>query len=330
MVDDAYAMDSFGGVFNGFLQTIWHPNGPPYYKPEVLWTERPPLPFEPDRLYVLDELSDPSNYAHLLVDTLLPTIGVAQVYGEDPANVQLVETVNCHTWHKPDMLIPGLNKPASEVCEKNLRVWPPALLAHPMLLPPYGRDMCFRRLVMGQAGSMSLAGEFARGAITRAARTRLYEGLGLDPAARPSAHHILVLVKKKFIKDVEVPDICGTVRGWAAWWPEVTVTCIVPAEVTLREQIEALSKATVVVSEHGSTSYSCMFQVPGTSLLLLAPVKTGVLKWAKEPQVMLYFADLFVLYLDESRWVDKVAVPLLQSALDRAGKSLGQRFPCPV
>ena len=89
------------------------------------------------------------------------------------------------------------------------------------------------------------------------------------------------------------------------------------------QQFKILSTASVVVSEHGSTTYASMFQVPGSALLIVAPVSKGEFKWAKEPQVMLYLTDLYTLYLDDGRIASGKAPAVLQYVLYRAGEMLG-------
>ena len=116
-------------------------------------------------------------------------------------------------------------------------------------------------------------------------------------------------------------DICGSVRSWAASWPTLKVTCATPAKMSLKDQMELLATASVVVSEHGATLYTCMFQVPGSALLVVAPVSKGGSKWAKEPQVMLYLTDLFTIYLDDDRIARGEASHTLQLLLSRAGQA---------
>ena len=76
------------------------------------------------------------------------------------------------------------------------------------------------------------------------------------------------------------------------------VECATPGELGVREQLEALGRATVVVCEHGSTSYVALFMRPGASIVAVVP--TGAPD-AKEGMVLLFLPDVNAYFISQER-----------------------------
>jgi len=99
------------------------------------------------------------------------------------------------------------------------------------------------------------------------------------------------------------------------------VDCLTPQSLSPLQQLKAVSTATLVVAENGSTGYLALFQRPGSCFLsILSRHETA---GGKEPQVLLYLTDVQVLYASEGDLVDKNEGPgTLLLALTRAGARL--------
>lgn len=284
------------------------------YAPTVVSGPRPASYFmmPAERFYILNELSYAMNFGHLLIDSILPAYSVAQVLGEDIANVQLVGVVSCST-----LQLQPLNGP--DACRVNMERWMAPLFDHPYLLPPFSEPLCFRRLVAGQFYTLSHMYHHRSQAI-RAARAHLHSALGVPLTKQITSHHVVVQLKHVQAAWVEYSTVCSDVRAWAATFtPQPAVTCLVSADVSVREQLELIANATVTVAEHGSTNYLSLFQPPGSSLLMI--VTSGE---AKEAQVFLYNTDVQAFYLSLDAVRRRGEGPgALRLALERAGIRLG-------
>ena len=276
-------------------------------------------PFAPtDRTYLLGELSFVENFGHLIIDTILPAFAVADVYGLDMEHVQLLDTRSCETV-PTTILVDSEGNLAVELCRRNLERWAELLLVHPLLQAPIS-DSCYERLIVGHAVSFSLTGLYAhRASAIRAMRKRMYERLGMSPAFTSTKHTIMVLEKKVLLASIKYPGICKDVRAWAErLHPTPDITCIVPGALTVKQQLQHMTAASLVVAEHGTTTYLSLFQKEGSSLLVVVPDGNS----AKEVQTLLFNTDVQAWYFSLSR-MQKEGAGALFLALERAGKRLG-------
>ena len=280
------------------------------------------LPFhDDDRVYIMGELSNAQNYGHLLIDTILPTLSVAEAYGLPPRDTQYVGFVNCATMVMGADSTPlGSN---ADQCLRHVDRWMRPILERPPLFPPHA-DGCFRRAIYGHEPQLSLAGLYLhRGSAMRTARQRLYKSLGIASRAdfADMPHRIVVLLKVVLVVGVELENLCTDVRKWASELvPEPKVDCIKPGDFSVKEQLEIVGNATLVVAEHGSTTYMSMFQPPGTSMLVIVPYATIP---AKEVQVLLFNIDVQTFYAVYGPLVEEGKGPgTLLMALERADRRL--------
>ncbi len=271
------------------------------FLPRVVLGPRPAgLPFhEDDRVYIMGELSHSQNYGHLLVDSVLPTLSVADAFGLAPAQTQYVGFTNCSTFAMAVGETP--QGPNSVVCERQVERWMVPILSRPPLFPPHA-DGCFRRAIYGHEHQFSLGGMYLhRSAAMRTARLQLHRALGVSPHVDFSVrtHKVVVLQKVPLYTAEFLTTMCENVKRWAAAIePQPDVECFKPGEFSVKKQLETISTATTVVAEHGSTSYMSMFQPPGSSLLILVP--SVDLTPFKEVQVLLYNTDVSTCYITSS------------------------------
>jgi hypothetical protein len=263
----------------------------------------PRLPYAPrDRLYSLTTLNNAQNYAHVLLDTVLPAYALADFFGVAIDDVQHALLTNCDTYSNAHWVTKTTGASFSAQCWANFERW------YSLLMPRAPRDAggggaadaCYGAAVMGEAGPFSIAlfgGHFARAAPARALRRRAHAALGLAAdggGAPPTAHRLLVLLMSAQ-GSAAVPDLCGRVKAAAAGRD---VECATPGELGVREQLEALGRATVVVCEHGSTSYVALFMRPGASIVAVVP--TGAPD-AKEGMVLLFLPDVNAYFISQER-----------------------------
>ena len=224
------------------------------YLPELVYGPRPAtLPFrEDDRMYVMGELSNAQNFGHLLMDTILPTLSVAGAYGLPTHETQYVGLTSCESMRMGQgETAQGKN---SVQCQKNVERWLLPILDLPPLFPPHA-DGCFRRLLYGHEHQLSLANMFLhRSSAIRTARLKLHESLGVDPRVDFSARRHEIVVMQKVVLHVgeALPGLCDAVKRFsAALSPEPAVLCFKPGDKSVKEQLEIISTATLLVAEHG-------------------------------------------------------------------------------
>ena len=274
-------------------------------------------------LHALDRMSDPSNYAHLLGDSLMPAFSGAAIFGDDPLRIALVSVNNCSTFcgvpgmrHMPcDVPLPNLGGLyPRDLCRHNLNQWGGALLAG-YQLPPHA-DGCFEDLMLGHSHALSLGHNYPhRGLAMRMARVVAHSHLGLPlPEKGPplAELHVQVWIKGIVNSAPVGLDVCNIVQSWIP--ASVRVTCISPSKMTAREQIEAIANVSVVVTEHGSTTHLSSFMRPGSSLLVFGN---------REAFVTFTNPDVRALYVDPNEALTGTGYAAFMLSIVTAGKRLG-------
>lgn len=184
-----------------------------------------------DRMYVLDEISYGYNYGHVLIDSILPAYSIAEVYGVDIENVQMVGWRSCETLRVDT---------DPSLCRVNMARWMNNLFDHPYLEPPYKEPVCFRQLLVGQSGSMALNGMYLhRSQTIRKARLRLHQRLGVPAISRFTAHTVVVHRKRQVVHATQFSFLCESVKEWAQHLSPVPhVICSWTADLEPKEQLE--------------------------------------------------------------------------------------------
>jgi hypothetical protein len=283
------------------------------------------LPYAPrDRLWSLTTLNNAQNYAHVLLDTILPAFALADFFGVAVEDVQHALLTNCNTFANAHWVSKGSGASFSAQCWANFEKWYGLLLPHaPRDAGAAGGDACYGAAVLGEAGPFSIAlfgGHFSRAAAARAMRRRALAAVGLPAhgAPPPARHRLLVLRISAAGGAPALPELCARVRAGAGGRD---VACATPGELGVREQLEALAAATVVVCEHGSTSYAALFMPPGASIVAVVPAAAPD---AKEGMVLLFLPDVNAFYLPQERFErDAELAGALELAVKRAGERMG-------
>ena len=147
-------------------------------------------------------------------------------------------------------------------------------------------------LIVGQSSAFSLRSlDLQRARAARLAIASMAVHLEIQ-VARPLAHRVLVFVKSG--RNAALPELCGLVQNTTD--PLISIRCIEPSLLPLREQFRAAQEATVIVSEHGTLSYGALFAQEGAVLICI-----GREALLKEPQVMLFMVHVRTFYLPVER-----------------------------
>jgi hypothetical protein len=303
------------------------------FKPRVVQGPRPAhLPFAPPgRLYVQTSLNNAQNFAHLLLDTILPAYAAADFYGLGVEDVQHVGLTTCSTFPNNGWVSKG-GASFSASCYENFNRWYEPLMPHPYLDGRAAGDVCFEAMVMGQDALFSSAlfgGHTGRARAVRAMRER---ALAFAAAAAEGSsgerrggvgggglrRRVQVLMQ---YNPTNAPsalgDLCELVKEGLQGRHGLDVQCSVPGAQSLADQLRDIREADLAVCEHGSTCYAALFLSPGAALLSIVPSTAPT---AKEGHVLLFLSDVAVLYLEEGRARIKGELQgALALALQRAG-----------
>ena len=134
----------------------------------------------------------------------------------------------------------------------------------------------------------------------RDVRDRIYDSLNINKSWKPYAHRITVLLKRRGISGPpRWPELCSDVINIATLLKdefvfnnEFIVTCIDPVTLTLEEEIRAIHKSTIIISEHGTLSLAVLYAVDGTVLITI-----GHNALLKEPQMLLFATHFQTFYM---------------------------------
>jgi hypothetical protein len=195
-------------------------------------------------------------------------------------------------------------------------------------MPPFKGNFCARRMLVGAASSFSTGAYYMnRAATARAVRVAACARLGVSPAPPLAAHRVVVFEKRVEHVGVNYAGLCDDVRGWAARVaPRPHIDCIVPALMTVREQLEMSANTTAYVIEVGSTAMGAvLFGRPGASVISITPKSSdqSIAHHLKISQVALFVADVQAWYLEAEELGNGGKGPgALLLALKRAGTRL--------
>lgn len=270
--------------------------------------------------YLLGSLGYAYNYAHMLLNTVMPAYGAALLFGYDLARLQLILLNSCDTLSF--FGVPSTDAWRTEMCRKNMDNWVQPFFSLPVRHAEDSGDVCFHELIAGHEATFSIGPFPSRGEVIRAMRRHLYTTLGLAPdPPHPTHYSVLVMVKVFQSAAVEFPTLCGDLKALAATLrPPPSIKCITPATMTSEEQVRALQRTSLIIVEHGSTAHVSYFALPGSSLIQIVPDIPS--DTYKEAQFLLFNVDVQAWYLPFSQLpVD--GANMMRLALRRTGENWG-------
>ena len=254
----------------------------------LLWSPGTRLSPLPQRLpllsnvtFMLNGNSNSDNFAHLLVDDLIPSLAALSLFGLPLDSGQLLSQYGCResmAYYKPDDLNPITHRSRSEVCRENFDQYTPLILGRRVvdLTDEWkGRTVCVTQLIAGQSSLFSLRTlDVERGLSLRTARDLIVERLGLGSVPRPAIHNVMVLLKQPSFDSPTWSALCEDTRALVqAINPAIAIRCFNPVTQTIEEQVRESLQSSLIVTEHGATSYGALYGHDGVVLLSIATRK---------------------------------------------------------
>jgi hypothetical protein len=276
--------------------------------------------------FLLGEKSFSDNFAHLLIDDLIPALQGLSMFDFPLDSGLLLSLSGCSRaseLYNPDDITPYANRPRKDVCFDNYNTYAPLLLGRPMVDVRQewkGATVCMRHALAGHSSVFGLRTlDVERAPSFRWARDRIVQGLGLAAIPRPQRHSVAVLSKRLGFAGGSIwatlcEDTDATVR---AIDPSIPVRCYDPVGQNLTAQVQSSLESTLVVAEHGTTSYTAMFGHDGLVLVSIADRAM-----VKDMQINLYLTHVDTYYMaHEDRGTHFEG--MLRFALARAAVNFG-------
>eukprot|EP00965_Chrysotila_dentata_P204576 6182418-Pleurochrysis_carterae.AAC.1 len=256
------------------------------YKHHARWSPELvpyPLPAEHDMLQNLHLLSAPfipTNLGHVIWEEAFPLLlAMAQlgIYTERPT---IVRTLGCNESTKGVRLCrkfeSGFVRPLQGHDAASSEAPPSALQTLRELrarVASLRRPVCFARLLVGGYHDMFNAESHAgKEPLIALYRERVLQFHGVDPAYVPTEHRALLLRKDGRRGMANVDAVFDFMRGGCDGQCDELrsrVQMMSPQLLTIREQLEAISRATIAVSPAGGVSMALPFLPQGACVILV-------------------------------------------------------------
>lgn len=293
--------ESFNARADRTLVYLGYPEGTDW-SPEI---ETGPLPrgvsLDASSTFLLNENSHSDNFGHILFDDLIPGLQALSVFNfplDSGLLLSLSACVETTPHYAPYQNNPYENKPRRDVCLENYRTYAPAVLGREMVdvrKEWKGKTICMRNLIAGFSSAFSLGTlDMERAPSLRWARDRIAKSLGLSRLPRPQTQRVLVLSKKPgFQGGPTWPTLCeDTKAAIMAIDPSVAIDCFDPIQQKFEDQVKTSLQSTLIIAEHGTTSYGALYGHDGIVLLSI-----GDRALLKEVQVNLYATHFDTYYM---------------------------------
>jgi len=274
------------------------------WSPKVIHGPLPPeAPINSSAIFLLSENSYSDNFAHLLIDDLIPALQGLSVFNFNRNDGLLLSLSGCaktSRFYQPDSITPYANRTRRDVCLDNYSVYTPLVLGRPFIdikTEWIGKTVCLRHVLAGHSSLVSLRTlDVQRASSLRSARDRIVNELGLAALPPPSSQRVLVLTKRTGFNGGPIwPTLCqDTERMFATIDPKIPIHCMDPVEKSVQDQARHCRDSTIIVAEQGTTGYTAMYGHDGTVLLLLASRKV-----VKDLQISLYTNHVQTYFLAE-------------------------------
>jgi hypothetical protein len=236
------------------------------------------VPLLSNASFLLNGNSNSDNFAHLLLDDLIPSLTALSLFGLPLESGQLLSQNGCRRamqYYDPNDINLIKNRSRSEVCRENFDLYTPLVLGrHVVDLAREwnGTTVCVKHLIAGQSSAFYLRSlDLERGMSLRVARNLIVQRLGLDGVGPPASHDVMVLLKQSSFSSPTWTDLCEDTRTIIrAISPDIPVRCFNPVDQTIGEQVLESLQSSLIVAEHGTTSYRAIFGHDGTVLLSIS------------------------------------------------------------
>jgi hypothetical protein len=303
-------------VKSGYVGDIWAP---------LISNEPLPSDLEYDSkfIYFYTSNSFDDNFAHLLIDDLFPVLAACNVFNLPTSKVKLIHN-SCKNqqWGDKDLCVYNRTKTRKQVCFENMDTYSPLVLGSRALDLNDIDNKCFKELVVGHSSAFSLQAIDLERAITlRSARDAIARNSGTAWGSRPTQNRIFVLLKRTgYQGPPDIATLCEDVeRVTKEIDASVEIYCVDPLTISVVEQIAEARKSTVVIAEHGTTSYSILFAHDGAVLLSIGSTES-----LKESQVMLFATHFETIYLARENYI--WLKDYVKQALKKAKRSFSRDY----
>ena len=295
------------------------------------------IPYSNTTYNLLYETSFSDNFGHFLIDDMLPQLFAFDMW-DIPVTSDDVTLVISNFCELKEMTASGLVDIKSPLnpsitrkraCMKKYKEMLGYIFDFPLQTND-DVDMCFKYLIAGQSHTFSLNSlTLGRGGFLRKFRNLIVDRSGLSHLlnTKTSHHHrVLVLTKDrgwtsadKFLKN----NLCSLVKQFAEILsPAVEVNCFANvSDISFQDQLKLSLTSTLLITEHGTLSYSTLFLRDGLVSIVLAANETF-----KEPQILLHLTHSQVYYLN-TEMIDKDLYPMMELGLSQASQNLGIEMP---
>ena len=238
------------------------------------------------------------NYGHILIDNMLSTFAAALMYNIPTYKIHQIFESQCLKFAKvnPHGKSPsGINNMTNhEECVKHITELDDYLFDHrAIFLDDYvstGVRICFRTLIAGHASAYSQkAWDLSRGIILRSFRDYVVQrleskglihldqlieednlilvplrgkGLAMEDEHKDHLNHVLCEGVKESLHLLQLHD-------------EYKVLCTYPHALTFPEEVQLAQQAKIIVSFHGTISYSTFFVRDDTQVIIVTENKVN-------------------------------------------------------
>ena len=277
-------------------------NGGYFKVPWKFLIKTTPVPFdisyEKDDVFLFVDPSFSDNFGHHLIDDLFPALAAMNIFNIKFSRGSIIYN-DCRMSFYANWTSAVNNKPRWILCEKNWRIYPKLVFGREAVNLQnewLGKTVCMSRLIVGQSSALSLrALDFQRAVTVRQGRNAILRNLGIvGNATRSENMTILVLLRGPGLNGGALwPTLCKDVKAICQKLNStMTVICSTPASQSVADQASDAQDADIIVAEHGTVSYSCLYAKDGTVVISI-----GQKKEIKEPQILMYLTHVTVFFM---------------------------------
>lgn len=280
--------------------------------------------------FLLNGNSNSDNFGHLLLDDLIPSLTALAIFDLPLDSGLLLSQHGCRLkmmHYDPEAETPYAHRLRRDVCLENFAVYTPLVLGRHMIdleREWQGKSVCMKRLIAGQSSVFSLRSlDVERSRSLRDARDFIVQRLELGEVPPPTVQNVMVLLKQDSFTSPHWETICDDTKVIVhSIDPSIPVRCFNPVSQTILDQVRESRLSSVIVAEHGTTSYGALYGHDGVALLSIANRKR-----AKETQIHLYATHYDTYYMALE---DKEAhfAGALRFVLAKASANFGFRANC--
>ncbi len=260
----------------------------PHYNNMVRFDIRDDIPFPQDaprgpaRIGFLDKVSHVWNIGHYLLDNTLPHFVASRIFGLPfDEGVQVFREQCSDYLHDLPTSLPARENVIidNDLFQGNLREsglqmikqLTPFFLNYDSIFHEKEHVMCFPDLIAGQGSTFGIHSiDLSRGEHIKAFRDHLLARMNISTTRSSDILTILIADSgtgydsKVFKEGVVVPRLCDilikhSIELSSAFFKTISFHCTIPQYMNFRAEVEEAQKAHIIISRHGTVSYTSLF-----------------------------------------------------------------------